>query len=104
MELTIFERLNLLNILPPAGDLTTIRIVRKLREALSFTEAEAKEHNVAVDAKTNQVTWDNDREKPIEFGAKAREIAVKALEALDEAGTVEEKHLTLFDKFGVGLD
>jgi isopentenyl diphosphate isomerase/L-lactate dehydrogenase-like FMN-dependent dehydrogenase len=50
------------------------------------------------------VRWENDAPKAIELGAKAREIAVKALEALDKAGSVTEQHLSLFDKFGVGLD
>ncbi len=40
MKLTVLERLLLLNLLPEAGNLTTIRIVRELRESLSFTEDE----------------------------------------------------------------
>jgi len=103
MDLTIHERLLLLNALPKEGDLTTIRIVRKLREALSFTEDEIAEHKVQVSPEGN-VRWENDAPKAIELGAKAREIAVKALEALDKAGSVTEQHLSLFDKFGVGLD
>ena len=40
MELTTVERLKLLEILPPEGDILTLKILRKLRETLSFTEDE----------------------------------------------------------------
>ena len=40
MELTAYERLILGNILPPENDLTTLLVIRKLREALAFDEDE----------------------------------------------------------------
>lgn len=40
MELTIIERLKLLEVLPKEGDLLTLKILRKLRESLSFSEDE----------------------------------------------------------------
>lgn len=40
MELTIQERVKLLEILPAQGDLLTLKILRKLRETLSFSEEE----------------------------------------------------------------
>ncbi len=46
MELTIQERMNLANILPPQGDILTLKIVRKLRETLSFSEEELGTMNV----------------------------------------------------------
>jgi len=46
MKLRTYERLLLLNVLPREGDLTMIRIVRQLREALSFTEEEHAALNV----------------------------------------------------------
>jgi len=103
MELTILERLTLLTTLPESGDITTIRIVRKLREMLSLNEAEFAEHKVEV-LPGGRTKWEDDREYTIEFGAKAREIAVAALEALDKAGTVEDRHISLFDKFGIDVD
>lgn len=42
MQLDIMERVKLLEALPPEGDLLTLKIVRKLREALSFSEEELK--------------------------------------------------------------
>ena len=42
MELTTVERLKLLEILPSEGDILALKILRKLRETLSFTEDELK--------------------------------------------------------------
>ena len=36
MELSVYDRLILLNILPKEGDFTTLKIVRKLREDLTI--------------------------------------------------------------------
>ena len=43
MELTTVERLKLLEVLPSEGDILTLKILRKLRETLSFNEEELKE-------------------------------------------------------------
>lgn len=42
MELNIMERVKLLETLPPEGDILTLKILRKLRETLSFNEEELK--------------------------------------------------------------
>ena len=42
MELTTVERVKLAGLLPPQGDILTLKIVRKLRETLSFSEEELK--------------------------------------------------------------
>lgn len=46
MELSVLERLKLLECLPREGDYTTIKIVRELREALSFKENEHIEFGI----------------------------------------------------------
>lgn len=46
MELTITERLKLAEILPTRENILTLKIVRKLREALSFSEEELKSMGV----------------------------------------------------------
>ncbi len=42
MELTIVERLKLVEMLPESENIITLKISRKLRESLSFSEAEIK--------------------------------------------------------------
>ena len=47
MKLTIVERLKLLEALPAQEDILTIKILRKLRETLSFSEEELKSFSAA---------------------------------------------------------
>ena len=42
MKLTTMERVKLLETLPPTGDILSLKILRKLRETLSFSEEELK--------------------------------------------------------------
>ena len=51
MELTLEERMNLIKILPPQGDIMTLKIVRKLRETVSFSEEELGSMNVRYEFK-----------------------------------------------------
>ena len=101
MELTVVERLVLLGLLPSEGDLTTLRIVRELREALSFDEEEHE--RLQFKHEEGRVAWRNDDSaKAINLGAKATRLIVERLEALDAVGKLTEQHLTLCDKFAIG--
>ena len=57
MELTVIERLLILNLLPKEGDFTTIKLVRKAREALSFNEEEHKQLNFHMEGE--QTIWND---------------------------------------------
>lgn len=103
MELTIGERMALLNILPAEGDLTSIKIVRKLRESLSFSEDELKEYKIEV-LDGGQVKWDSNAVKNVKIRAKARSLIVGILHKLDDDGKVVEQLLSLFEKFDIGED
>ena len=45
-KLTLADRFAIMSILPAEGNFATLKIVRKLREQMSLTEAEIKEYNV----------------------------------------------------------
>lgn len=100
--LNVLERLLLLQVLPPQGNLTTIRIVRELRERLSFSEDEQTGLNFKYDGP--QIQWDASAayDVPVPIGPVAHALIVESLTKLDEAGQVTEQYLPLFDKFGVG--
>ena len=103
MDLTIMERLTLLSVLPEQGNLATLRIVRKLREDLSFTEKELIEYDVQF-SDNGRVEWSEEYamvEKAIPMGAAAQRAAVNALTALDEEGEITIQHLSLCDKFEI---
>ncbi len=99
MELNVADRMSLLSILPPQGDITTLRIVRELREALSFTEAELTDFGIVTEGQT--VHWDgaNNGVKEVDIGPKATDIIVTNLKAKDHEQALTESHLPLWDKF-----
>ena len=103
MELTILERLTLLGILPAEGNFVTMKIIQRLRLALSFTEAEVEKHSIVITE--SNVAW-KDEVGPVNIpiGKVAHETIVKALEKLNTDDKVSERHITLFEKFGFNED
>jgi len=101
IKLAVFERLVLLNILPKEGNFLTLKIVRKLRENLSFNEEEIKALNIKVDPEKGNATWDasKDPNKEVEIGREANKVIVEALEKLDKDEKLTQEHFTLFEKF-----
>lgn len=99
MKLNTFERLILLNILPKEGDFTTLKIVRKLREALSFSEAEHKALQFKQEGE--KVLWktEADVEKDITIGEKATDIIVEVLKKLNSEKKLTEQHFSLYEKY-----
>lgn len=98
MQLNVLERVLLLNIIPVEGDITTVRIVRKLREALSFSEAEHEELKLTQEG--DRLSWaPNDLLKEVEIGPKAMAVIAKVLRRLSNEGKLPETYLDVYDKF-----
>lgn len=99
MELTVKERVVLAGILPKEGDLTTLKIVRKLKEDLSFSEDEHKLLNFNRDG--DQLTWVQDAVGPtdIEIGEKAMDVIKGSFRALNNRKLLVDDHIELYDKF-----
>jgi len=101
MDLTVLERLILLNVLPSEGDITTVRIMRELREALSFDEEEYE--RLQFQEQDGRMAWvDDGSTKDVTFGAKAHSLIVEQLTSLSDKGKLTEQHLPVCDKFGIG--
>jgi len=98
MELTVAERLVLLSVLPEQGDFTTLKVIRALRESLSFSEEEHKEYQFVQEGQ--QVRWNSEVEqsKEIEIGEKANDIVVLALSKLNEEKKLKMEHFALYSK------
>ena len=98
MELDAGERLVLLHILPKEGDLTTLRIVRDLQAALSFTEEEHKLYDFRmVDGNTH---WSNPEVKvEVPIGKKAMEIIRAAIKDLDAKKKLNLAFLPVCERF-----
>lgn len=101
--LGVMERIVLLSILPKEGDYTTLKLMREMREDLSFTEEEHKQ--LAFEQAGGQVRWNADNAaklgKAFRFGEKQKEIIAAALKRLDEQKKLQDEHFTLYEKFVV---
>lgn len=105
MELSVMDRMTLLSVLPKEGDFTTLKIIRKLRETLSFTEEEHKKYNFVNSE--GGITWslkdeqgkDIPQDKDITIGEKATDIIVTAFKKLDREHKLNEAQLPCYEKF-----
>jgi len=99
MNLSIFERLTLLAILPNVGDFSTLKIIRQLRENLSFDETEHKRLNFKREEK--KILWDQEAVQfsDIPIGEKATDIIVDTLKKLDAEKKLADRHYSLYEKF-----
>ena len=99
MELQIGERLVLISVLPQEGDFTTLKIVRELRESLSFTEEEHKTYEFKQEG--NFVIWNKEKDvaKEVKIGEKANDVIVEALKKLNEEKKLRDEHFNLYEKF-----
>jgi len=102
MELTVIERLLTINLLPTEGNLTTIKLCRVAREALSFTEEEHKELNFRQEGTGDQTrTLWNPVEivKDIKLGEVMTEKIKEALKKKNEDKTLTDEDVSLYEKF-----
>ena len=99
MELSVFDRLILLNILPEEGDFTTLKIVRNLREDLSFSEAEHKALQFKQDGDNIKWKTEADITKEIDFKPKAMELICKSLTDLNNNKKLKDNHFSIYEKF-----
>ena len=128
MELNVLERLTLLEVLPREGDFVTLKLVRKLREALSFNEKEIavidfKNHwrcpkcnKVELSAQiikcqecgiqmkpAGQVTWDEKKAvkvvKDVHMGDTMLALCASTLKKLSDEQKLTDQHFSLYEKF-----
>ena len=103
MKLNVKERLVLLTLLPAEGNFLTLKVVRKLRESLSFSEEELEAYKFV---ETNgRTTW-NETDRPpkdVQIGKEGRKLIKKALGKLDKEEKLTEDHVFAYEKF-VGKD
>ena len=97
MELSVLDRLTLLNIIPKEGDYTTLKIIRKLQEELSFSEEEHKLLNFRQDDQS--LFWDEGIKKEVEIGEKATDVIVDAFKKLDKGKQLKMEQMELYERF-----
>ncbi len=99
MKLNVLERLMLLNILPPEGSITVMKLLRVLKEELSFSEDENKE--LEFKQEEEQLLWKQEANiiKNIKIGEIMTELIKKELKKLNDEEKLTDAHIDLYDKF-----
>lgn len=99
MKLKVADRIRLLSILPEKGNLLTIKIVRELRENLSFSEKEHKDFGLK--GLGDRIVWDDDKDKgkKVLIGDQAKEVIEKSLRDLNEKDELTVPDIGLWEKF-----
>lgn len=98
-ELNLSERISLLEILPEEGNFLTLVVLRDLKALIGIKEEEFKEYDIKQTQ--GAVTWNDEGKKPVKFkiGDKAEEIVRETLLNLDSRKKLNERHLSLYEKF-----
>jgi hypothetical protein len=99
MELSVLERIVLSQILPTEGSFKNLKLIRVMREDLSFNE----EENALLEFQETdgRLTWKEGvvGNKDVSFGGVIRALIVDALLDLDKKEELKTEHLTLYEKF-----
>lgn len=101
-ELTVKQRLDLQSILPKEGDFTTVKMLRVLREELSFSE---EEHELLKFKffQNGSVEWNKDAAKDCIKEINIPQVIVdevkKILEKLNIQKKITESHLDFYELF-----
>ena len=101
---TALERITLMATIPAEGDYLDMKIVRKFRESLSFTEEEQKMLGFVRDAQGGTSWEGEDPNKAVYFGKRMEAIIVESLADLQTTKKLNDGHLSLYEKFIGGID
>ena len=105
-KMTVLERLMALSLLPKEGDFVTLKIVRNLRETLSFSEEELKALELKL-VPEKGYEWKIEGvpaeilNKEITLGPKAASLIADSIEALNNDKKLTEQLFSLYEKFCV---
>jgi len=102
MLLKVGDRLLLLNILPIIGSVDTLKIVRDLQAALSFSEEEHKAFDITRDG--NEIRWNEKADIPVEIpiGEIATKVIIDRLKEMDKRKQLKIEALHLYERFVEG--
>ena len=106
MWLTVSERILVSSLLLRAtGDITTVRVIHELQQALSFSEEEHK--NLAFVNTELGTHWNaqaGDLMKDVPIGEKARDVVVNMLKDLDNRHQLTADHIGAYERFVEGKE
>ena len=104
MKLTILDRILMMNILPAESDFVTLKMVKELKDKLSFTDKEIKNYEIKTTNNKQgkgQITWTAkalETTEDIKIVHSERELIIEQLEKLDKDKKANLHHVELYDK------
>ena len=102
VKLTVKQRIDLQSILPQQGDFLTVKMIRVLRESLSFSQSEHKLLKF-VHHPNGSIEWDAKSAekcvKEFEIPETIVNIIKEALEKLNASKQITEAHLDFYELF-----
>jgi hypothetical protein len=101
MNLTVKERIQLMNLLPAQGDFRTIKVIHILKMKLGFADYELKDLEFK-DLPNGQIKWNPSEtidRKEVELNRVESEIISQTLRKLEKESQLNVEHLTLYEKF-----
>ena len=104
MKLNVLERLLTLGMLPEEGNFVTLKVIRRGKMELSFSEDEIKKYkfkNVPQADGKMGTQWDStiEQDTEIKLGSKVISLVAEELEKLNKDEKLKEDHYTLYEKF-----
>ena len=103
MQLSVHERLRLLEILPKTESYAGVKEVYRASMLLSLTEEEGTELEVAIDEETGRIRMNNDKalkmNADIPIGEYLTNVIRQILKTKDETKDLNIVEMSLFEKF-----
>ena len=102
MELSVLDRLLILNILPEEGNVITLKMIRDIKELVGFNAEEVG--FLKFEYPGGGVRWDpeyKDYTVEVDLPGAFREYIKERLMDLNKKEKLHEEHISIYDKFVV---
>ena len=99
MELTVSERLMLIQMAPEKADIWTLKMVQSFRDDLGFDEDEVEALGFKSEGGNVQWSGDAPQEKDIHVPESVQNLIAAGLREMNEKAILTMEHVSLWDKF-----
>jgi hypothetical protein len=99
MELTVIERLAILNVLPKEGNFLTLRVIRGIVSKVGITSEEIKKFEINTEGEV--ASWNELGNVPLPFSFDDVELDIirKQLKKLDSENKLVQEMFSTYEKF-----
>ena len=97
-DLGVLERMLIIGLIPPQGDITRLRQLREFRERMSFSDEERTKFGIEQLEGMN-VVWKTSEPKTYQLSPDEVKMIKSALRVLDREKQLTVDHIPLWDQF-----